>query len=342
VARRKGEGLDRHRDDGEAQKEDAFGTRSSSSLKNTTPQQAQSWRNQLKIHPAAELFGLLDAKALIELPDDIKANGLKLRAAVKKEEDGSWVLLDGRNRLDAVEASGGGGVFDETMFEQLPADTDTYAYVLSVNILRRHLTAEQRRDLLAQLIKANTGKTVREIAKMASVSPATAGRAIARVWHAIARVSRETRPATRVDSIGRRQPTTKRRTAERKIAPERQALAEQMHRDFQLAKVEDYAPGNVSAEEKRDTRNKILAIGTRALAKQAHPDAGGSHEEMSRGDHADAQQLAQDKLIGPTIKTIIAGSDRVYEMRPDSVAMQKAAVAAGLTSDTGWALPLSD
>ena len=58
--------------------------------------------------------------------------------------------------------------------------------------------------------------------------------------------------------------------------------------------------------------------------------------------NADAQQLAQDKLIGPTIKTIVADSHRVYEMRSDLVERQKAAVAAGTTADTGWALPLAE
>jgi hypothetical protein len=33
---------------------------------------------------------------------------------------------------------------------------------------------------------------------------------------------------------------------------------------------------------------------------------------ISRGSHAAAHQLAQDKLIGPTIKSIVAGSHRVY------------------------------
>ena len=63
---------------------------------------------------------------------------------------------------------------------------------------------------------------------------------------------------------------------------------------------------------------------------------------LSRGNHADAQRLAQDKLIGPTIKTIVAGSHRVYEMRSDLVERQKAAVAAGTTVDSGWALPLAE
>jgi hypothetical protein len=63
---------------------------------------------------------------------------------------------------------------------------------------------------------------------------------------------------------------------------------------------------------------------------------------LSRGNHADAQQLAQDKLMGPTIKSIVAGHHRVYEMRPDLANRLKAAVSAGSTTDSSWALPLSE
>ena len=36
--------------------------------------------------------------------------------------------------------------------------TDPYAYVISANIRRRHLTAEQKRELIAKLIKATPEK----------------------------------------------------------------------------------------------------------------------------------------------------------------------------------------
>jgi hypothetical protein len=62
---------------------------------------------------------------------------------------------------------------------------------------------------------------------------------------------------------------------------------------------------------------------------------------LSRGNHTDAQQLAQDKLIGPAIKTIVAGSHRVYDMRPDLTNRLKAAVNAGSTTDSSW-MPLSE
>ena len=41
-----------------------------------------SWRDRLKIHPAAELFPLMSADELRELGEDIKKNGLRDRVAV--------------------------------------------------------------------------------------------------------------------------------------------------------------------------------------------------------------------------------------------------------------------
>jgi hypothetical protein len=60
-----------------------------------------SWRDHLKIHPAAELFPLMSEPELRELGEDIKTNGLLSPIAIY---DGA--LVDGRNRLDAIELVG--------------------------------------------------------------------------------------------------------------------------------------------------------------------------------------------------------------------------------------------
>jgi hypothetical protein len=61
----------------------------------------KSWRDVLKIHPAAELFPMMSADELRELGEDIKKNNLHEGVALL---DG--MLLDGRNRLDAMEMAG--------------------------------------------------------------------------------------------------------------------------------------------------------------------------------------------------------------------------------------------
>jgi hypothetical protein len=127
-------------------------------------QAAPSWRDVLPVHPAAELFPLLSDEERRELGEDIKANGL-LTPVVPFRNN----LLDGRNRLDAMEVIGIKFTIwreDKNRFEletadiklpwsggsvQLNDDADPYAYVVAANLRRRHLTSEQKRELRALL-----------------------------------------------------------------------------------------------------------------------------------------------------------------------------------------------
>src|SRR5262249_52015986 len=71
----------------------------------------RSWRDVLPIHPAADLFPLMaetDPIALKELADDIQKNGLQVPITIMNYRAGDsgeclYQLLDGRNRLDAIE-----------------------------------------------------------------------------------------------------------------------------------------------------------------------------------------------------------------------------------------------
>src|SRR4051794_23400352 len=70
---------------------------------------SKSWRDVLPVHPAANLFPMLPPEDLRKLGEDIKANGLQTPVVLWAEtEDSSskLYLLNGRNRLDAMEAAG--------------------------------------------------------------------------------------------------------------------------------------------------------------------------------------------------------------------------------------------
>ena len=152
-----------------------------------------NWRAYLKVHPAADLFPLLSPDELQVLADDIKANGLKNNVVFWRGRDllvrhQEFELVDGRNRLDAlaladllrVEKFGD----KEKLFfskkwdgerwqnaepgsRHLEYDDvygDPYALALSYNVHRRHLTAEQKRELIAKVLKAKPEQSNRAIA----------------------------------------------------------------------------------------------------------------------------------------------------------------------------------
>jgi hypothetical protein len=121
------------------------------------------------------------------------------------------VLLDGRNRLDAAERAGvpvvdrrGNLVVRHEVITHHDK-FDAWAFVVSANLHRRHLNAEQRRDLAAKLLKEMPGRSDRATARLAGVSPTTVGK----VRHDLEAVGGVSKLDTRIDAIGRQQPATK-------------------------------------------------------------------------------------------------------------------------------------
>lgn len=172
-----------------------------------------SWRDVLKVHPAADLFPMMTEAELKVLGADIREHGLTSPIVIWSERGQEpHYLLDGRNRLDAMEALGlrilddDGGFADEIgqrpddlypsysrvvrhvsawvcdrrwhdptkspidQEERWVRDVDPYEYVLSANIHRRHLTADQKRELIAKLLKATPQKSNRQIAETVKTS----------------------------------------------------------------------------------------------------------------------------------------------------------------------------
>jgi hypothetical protein len=163
----------------------------------------KSWRDLLPVHRATELFPMMSEEELRALGEDIKKNGLLEAVALL---DGK--LLDGRNRLEAMEAVGiklTSGNGQRIEWEKIPfrkvKGTDPIAFVISKNIHRRHLTVEQKRDLVARLLKAAPEKSDRQIAESIHVDHKTV---------ASVRAKQEARGEiphveTRTDTKGRRQ-----------------------------------------------------------------------------------------------------------------------------------------
>jgi hypothetical protein len=172
------------------------------------PAKPKSWRDVLPIHPAANLFPPMTRKELVALGNAIADKGMQVPVTLYDDKsDGPPVLLDGRNRLDAMEMIGI-PVIDESgrlAVEMRRVEGEPCALAVSLNIHRRHLTAKQRRGLIAELMKADPSKSDREIAGMLKASPTTVGTVRAEM-EAAGDVSKLD---TRRDSKGRNQPAAK-------------------------------------------------------------------------------------------------------------------------------------
>ena len=83
---------------------------------------------------------------------------------------------------------------------------DPYEYVLSANIHRRHLTAEQKREIIAKVLKAQPEKSNRTIAKQMKVDHKTVGSGARASWRDVRKFPTST---TVTDTKGRKQPTKK-------------------------------------------------------------------------------------------------------------------------------------
>jgi len=134
---------------------------------------SKSWRDVLPVHPAAELLPMMSKAELKELGEDIRKHGLHEKVALLDD-----MLLDGRNRLDAMEMVGIKVVVSGKLDIDLSRNVqgaNPFDYVMSKNICRRHLTAEQRGELIAEILKATPDRSDRRVAEMVKASHVTVG-----------------------------------------------------------------------------------------------------------------------------------------------------------------------
>jgi ParB-like chromosome segregation protein Spo0J len=126
---------------------------------------------KLEFHSVANIFPLMEGEEFDALVADIKAHGLCEPIDLL---DGK--ILEGRNRYRACGKAGVEPRFREHAPDSYVAH-DPAGYVISKNIHRRHLTAEQRRELIAELIALQPEKSDRQIAKQVNASHPTVAKA---------------------------------------------------------------------------------------------------------------------------------------------------------------------
>src|SRR5258708_1494912 len=213
-------------DAGRARKKDALGTRSSSEP-NPHPDQAQPTTRLFTFHPAADIFPLMSGTEFDELVGDIKANGLKEPVVLY---DGK--LLDGRNRARACNAAGIPVSMEEHQ-EGCARIGDPFAYVVSKNFHRRHLTPEQKREALVKLVAAQATKSDRTLAREAKVDHHQIARARRKAEATGTTVPVEKRIGK--DGKARKQPAKKPREddLERRVAADATKRAERKRKDLE-------------------------------------------------------------------------------------------------------------
>jgi hypothetical protein len=144
--------------------------------------------SELQFHPLADIFPLMKGAEFDELVADIKANGLREKIDLYQGK-----IVDGRNRYLALQRLGidpsaePGKYFRKAIYahtiggeiapHERNNDDSVRAYVISKNIHRRHLTAEQKRDLLVKLVAAQPEKADRVLAREAKVDHKQVSRA---------------------------------------------------------------------------------------------------------------------------------------------------------------------
>jgi hypothetical protein len=96
--------------------------------------------NPRQVHPFAELFPLLEGAEFDDLVADVRAHGVREPVWLHEGK-----ILDGRNRFRAAEAAG-----VECPARSYDGD-DPVAFVISLNLKRRHLSESQRAMVAAKL-----------------------------------------------------------------------------------------------------------------------------------------------------------------------------------------------
>jgi len=183
-----------------------------------TARRPGGWRDHQPVHPAAEIFPQMNEDDLRALGESIKDQGLLNRIVLW--EDGGPLLIDGRNRLDALELLGllkwneehsrleyrfTDGEFRDVPRTHCRKDQDPYELALALNSKRRHLTNEQKREVAGRLLLRFSDRSNLAIAKMIGIDDKT----VASVRQEMERRSEIRTSETRADSKGREQPAHK-------------------------------------------------------------------------------------------------------------------------------------
>jgi hypothetical protein len=155
-----------------------------------------------KIHPLADLVPPMSEADYAALRDDIKANGLRKGFEIILFED---MILDGRHRQRACDETGKPARTKHAEEMGIKTEAQARAFVRSANVHRRHLTAEDKRKVIADLLKAAPEMSNNAVAKTVGADDKTVGK----IRGKMEARSEIPNVETRTDTQGRNQPARK-------------------------------------------------------------------------------------------------------------------------------------
>ena len=191
-------------------------------------------------HPFSKLFPPISEEDFNKLAGDIKLNGLH-QPIVRNQGQ----ILDGNNRYRACELAKIAPKFADFTGDDAAARN----YVISANIHRRHLSPEQRREIIAALLKAEPTKSDRTIAGTANVDHKTVGA----VREQLEGRGEIPHVETTTDKVGRKQP--KKRSAKPKVRSVKQvyhALQEQL-----IDALMEFSSADHAEEHAEETKTRL-------------------------------------------------------------------------------------
>lgn len=108
---------------------------------------------ELQVHPAAAIFPVMSDASFAQLKNDIHEHGLETWGVLHE-----GLILDGRHRYRACQELGIEMEWSEIAEEDYPRGFDPFAFVLSHNLYRRHLTESQRAMIAGRLATLKRGR----------------------------------------------------------------------------------------------------------------------------------------------------------------------------------------
>jgi ParB-like chromosome segregation protein Spo0J len=252
----------------------------------------------LRFHPLADIFPLMEGEEFDELVADIEANGLHEPITLYQGQ-----VLDGRNRYRACLKIGFESRFEKfaaaafkvtdkrlSKITELEDDAAAaLAYVISKNIHRRHLSAEQRRDLLVKLVAAHPNKSDRAIAREAKVDHHQVARARKKAEATGTTVPVEKR--TGADGKARKQPKRSTKADVKAVKDQQEGLAEGNGMDPQAS---------AEARKKQFAEDEILSpqpatepLGKREAKRQAEETLRAKGEQAAKSLVAEQRDAAR-------------------------------------------------